>query len=79
MIVNVQKHFTFNREKQVYDIDYLFTNNKNGDPVSSLFLTLNVSINGAEKKQHKLNKPTSILYLSNKEIEKLIEADMTSL
>ncbi len=79
MIVNVQKHFSFNRAEENYEVDYLFTNKTIGDPVSGLFLTLHISVNGSEKKLHKINKPTSILYQSNEAIEHIIQEDAIAL
>ena len=79
MIVNLQKNFSFSEDAEIYDVDYLFTNKIKGDPVTGLFLTLGVSLNGAEKKIYKLDKPTSVLYLSNEAIEKMIREEMVSL
>lgn len=79
MIVNLQKHFCFSRNSESYDVDYLFTNKKAGDTVTGLYLTLNISINGADKKIHTISKPTSILYHSNEEIEHIIQEDTVAL
>ena len=79
MIVNLSKNFKFNREEKLYDIDYLFSNKTGINPTPGIFLNLNISVDGADKKSYQVNKPTSILYLSNEEIEKIIKDDSIAL
>ena len=79
MIVNLLKNFKFNRDENRYDIDYLFSNKTGVNPVPGIFLNLNISVNGADKKSYQVSKPTSILYLSNEEIEKIIAEDSIAL
>ena len=79
MIVNLQKNFSFNKDAELYEVDYLFSNKIKGDPITGLFLTLNISVNGSEKKEYKIDKPTATLYLSNEDIEKMIREEMVSL
>ena len=79
MIVNLKKNFRFNRDAELYDVDYLFSNKIKGDPVTGLFLTLNISVNGSEKKVYEIDKPTATLYLSNEDIEKMIQEEMVTL
>ena len=79
MIVNLQKNFSFNKDAALYEVDYLFSNKIKGDPITGLFLTLNISVNGSEKKEYKIDKPTATLYLSNEDIEKMIREEMVSL
>ena len=79
MIVNLSKNFKFNRDEKLYDIDYLFSNKTGVNPVPGIFLNLNISVDGADKKSYQVSKPTSILYLSNEEIEKIIAEDSIAL
>jgi len=79
MIVNLSKNFKFNRDEKLYEIDYLFSNKTGVNPVPGIFLNLNISIDGADKKTYQVSKPTSILYLSNEEIEKIIAEDSIAL
>ena len=79
MIVNLSKNFRFSRDEKFYDIDYLFSNKTGINPVPGIFLNLNISVDGAPKKSYQVNKPTSILYLSNEEIEKIIAEDSIAL
>ena len=79
MIVNLSKNFKFNRDKKLYDVDYLFSNKTGVNPVPGIFLNLNISVDGADKKSYQVSKPTSILYLSNEEIEKIITEDSIAL
>ena len=79
MIVNLSKNFKFNRDKKLYEIDYLFSNKTGVNPVPGIFLNLNISVDGADKKSYQVSKPTSILYLSNEEIEKIITEDSIAL
>ncbi len=79
MIVNLSKNFKFNRDEKLYEIDYLFANKTEANPAPGLCLNLNITVNGAEKKTYQVNKPTSILYLSNEAIEKIIEEDSVTL
>ena len=79
MIVNLSKNFSFKRNEELYEVDYLFTNHKESKTLTGLCLALNISINGSEKKHYEVSKPTSILYLSNAEIEKIIAEDSIAL
>lgn len=79
MIVNLSKNFKFHRNEKLYEIDYLFSNNTEANPAPGICLNLNISVDGADKKTYQVNKPTSILYLSNEAIEKIIEEDSTIL
>jgi hypothetical protein len=75
MIVNLSKNFSFKRNEELYEVDYLFTNHNESKTLTGLCLTLKISINGSDKKHYEMTKPTSILYLSNAEIEKIIAED----
>jgi hypothetical protein len=79
MIVNLSKNFKFNRDEKFYEIDYLFSNKTGVNPVPGIFLNLNISVDGSDKKSFQVSKPTSILYLSNEEIEKIIAEDSIAL
>jgi hypothetical protein len=79
MIVNLSKNFSFRRNEELYEVDYLFTNHNESKTLIGLCLTLKISINGSDKKHYEMTKPTSILYLSNAEIEKIIEEDSFAL
>jgi hypothetical protein len=75
MILNLSKNFSFKRNEELYEVDYLFTNHEESKTLTGLCLALNISINGSDKKHYEMTKPTSILYLSNAEIEKIIAED----
>ena len=79
MILNLSKNFSFKRNEELYEVDYLFTNHEESKTLTGLCLALNISINGSDKKHYEITKPTSILYLSNVEIEKIIEKDSIAL
>jgi hypothetical protein len=79
MILNLSKNFSFKRNEELYEVDYLFTDHKEPKTLTGLCLALNISINGSEKKHYEVSKPTSILYLSNAEIEKIIAEDSIEL
>ena len=77
--MNLSKNFKFNRDEKFYEIDYLFSNKTEANPVPGICLNLNISVDGADKKSFQVSKPTSILYLSNEAIEKIIEEDCIAL
>ena len=79
MIVNLSKNFKFDKGEKHYDIDYLFSNKTEANPLPGICLNLNISVDGADKKSYQVSKPTSILYLSNEAIEKIIEEDSVAL
>ena len=79
MILNLSKRFVFNREYDQYNVEYLFTKEKEGTTIEgNINLTLNVSLNREAIKTRVLSKPTSILYQSNEVIEKMIEEETLS-
>jgi hypothetical protein len=79
MILNLSKRFVFNREYDQYNVEYLFTKDKEGNsPEGNINLTLNVSLNREAVKTRIISKPTSILYQSNEVIEKMIEEETVS-
>jgi hypothetical protein len=71
MILNLSKRFAFNRQKDQFNVDYLFTK----QPEGNICLTLNISLNLDSFKTIQLSKPTSVLYQSNELIEKMIEEE----
>ena len=79
MILNLSKRFVFNREYDQYNVEYLFTKDKEGNNIDgNINLTLNVSLNREAIKTRILSKPTSVLYQSNEVIEKMIEEETVS-
>ena len=74
MVLNLSKAFDFNSNDEAYHVDYLFTKDKQEDMPAGedLFLIMHVSVNNNDSTIHKMRKPTSILYQSNEEIEKMI-------
>lgn len=77
MLLNLSKTYDFNREDDAYHVDYLFTKEKQEEVIAGdeLFLILSVSVNNTASKTHRIKKPTSILYQSNEEIEKIIKTE----
>ena len=73
MILNLSKRFAFNRERDEYTVEYLFTKETEAKLAGNIDLTLNISLNHAAVTTIKLSKPTSVLYQSNELIEKMIE------
>jgi hypothetical protein len=79
MVLNLSKRFVFNREYDQYNVEYLFTKDKEGSTIDgNINLTLNVSLNREAIKTRILSKPTSVLYQSNELIEKMIEEETVS-
>ncbi|MFL5811028.1 MAG: hypothetical protein ACJ749_16020 [Flavisolibacter sp.] len=73
MILNLSKRFAFNRANDQYNVEYLFTREKEEKITGNICLTLNISLNRDAIKTVKLSRPTSVLYQSNELIEKMIE------
>jgi hypothetical protein len=80
MVLNLSKAFYFKREQKNFNVDYLFTKEKekNMPAGESISLVLNVSVNDAERKMHRISKPMATLYLSNEDIEKMVEEETVS-
>ncbi len=72
MIINLSKHFYFNRDEKEYKCKYVFTNIKSGDGHNDLRLELTVSVNDQEEKVYQVNKPTAVLFQSNDRIEEMV-------
>lgn len=79
MILNLSRSFHFDRDLKKFHVDYLFSKEAiiNEEP-NGIFLVLNVSVNNEKKKKYRISKSTSTLYLSNEDIEKMIEEDTLS-
>jgi hypothetical protein len=72
MIINLSKHFYFNRDENEYKGMYIFTNIKSKEGHSDVCLELTVSVNEQEEKVYRVNKPTAVLFQSNDVIEEMI-------
>jgi hypothetical protein len=79
MLLNLSRALRFDREQKQYHVDYLFTKEGGKEAaIDHISLVLDVSVNDAEKKTHKINKPVATLYLSNEVIEKMVEEETVS-
>ena len=79
MLLNLSRHFCFNKESAAYDVGYLFTKDAGpGQQPSQVRLVLNITVDDNPEVVHTIMKPTSVLYLSNEAIEKMIEEETLS-
>ncbi|HEY0356266.1 MAG TPA: hypothetical protein VGC29_08685 [Flavisolibacter sp.] len=79
MLLNLSRSFHFDREHKEYHIDYMFTKEVlEGGTDNDICLVLEVAIGYSKRKTYKVAKPLSTLYLSNQDIEKMIEEETTT-
>ncbi len=79
MLINLHRSFHFDDDQKKYDVDYFFTKETVKAGVNTdLCLELNVSIDNAKRKTHKLTKGFSTLHQSNEVIEKMIKEETVS-
>lgn len=67
----------FDRDAKSYEVDYLFTKDLKGQTINSgqVWLELRVKAGNSAKKVHNISKPTATLYLSNEDIEKMVQEE----
>ncbi|MFL5811478.1 MAG: hypothetical protein ACJ749_18280, partial [Flavisolibacter sp.] len=81
MLIDLHKTFSFNHQKDIYQVDYVFE--KDGlesDPLShsDICLTVTFSKNYGGKITDKTNKASSVLSQSNENIQQFIETKILS-
>ena len=77
MLLNLVREMRFDRDAKLYEVDYLFTKDLKGQTIVSgqVWLELRVKTGTSAKKVHNISKPTATLYLSNEDIEKMVEEE----
>jgi hypothetical protein len=80
MLLNLVREMRFDSDAKLYEVDYLFTKDLKGQTIISgqVWLELRVKAGNAAKKVHNISKPTSTLYLSNEDIEKMVQEETMS-
>jgi hypothetical protein len=82
MLLNLSKNFSFQNENDMYNVGYFFTRDVMSDealPAQNLWMVLKISVNDAEQLTFRIQKPTTILYQANEQIEAIIRTEAIAL
>jgi hypothetical protein len=81
MLIDLHKTFSFQEDKDVYQVGYVFekdVSERSGSRQGDICLTITFSKNKGEKITDKTNKASSILSQSNEKIENEIRVKVLS-
>lgn len=79
MLLNLSKEVSFEHEKNLFHVGYLFRKQNDTSESSRVCLVLEVSVNQSAIKMHTVNKPTATLYMSNEAIDTMVVEETISI